>query len=111
MSLMGALPGRSPRLIGILTVGCLAAALAACTSDVSLDEFNLSKKINNIKEATASTLSFQGGRDFSVRPVTQADLVGPQGQCAAAPFAGPTSEDGQPNAAPVVSGGVRIADD
>src|SRR6476661_7602913 len=78
MSLMdvplGRLPQRSKRrLIDLLAIGGLAAALAACTSDVSLDDFNLSRKITNVKNAAASTLSFQGGRDFSVRPVTQAD--------------------------------------
>lgn len=110
---MGVPPGRSPqrfnRLIDLLAIGGLAAALAACTSDVSLDDFNLSRKINNVKNAASSTLSFQGGRDFSVRPVTQADLVGPQGQCAdAGPDPGAAGEDGQPNAAPVVQGGIAL---
>jgi hypothetical protein len=114
MSLMGVPPGRSPqrferRLIDLLAIGALAAVLAACTSDVSLDDFNLSRKINNVKDAASSTLSFGGGRDFSVRPVTQADLVGPQGQCAdAGPGPGPTGEDGQPNAATIVQSGIAL---
>ena len=53
---------------------------------------------------TSATLSFQGGRDFSERPITQADLVGPQGQCASAGLApSATGADGQPNAAPAIA--------
>ena len=102
--------GKSPqridrKLTNVLAIGGLAVALAACTSDVSLDDFNLSRKLSNIAtSATSTTLSFQGGRDFTERPITQADLVGPQGQCAGAgidPSA--TGADGQPNAAPVIA--------
>ena len=92
-----------------LLLGLWPPSWRACTSDVSLDDFNLSRKINNVKNAASSTLSFGGGRDFSVRPVTQADLVGPQGQCAdAGPGPGPTGEDGQPNAATIVQSGIAL---
>jgi hypothetical protein len=109
MSLIVMPPGRPPRfdrkLSNVLAIGGLAAALAGCTSDVSLDDFNLSRKISNIAAtATTTTLSFQGGRDFSERPVTQADLVGPQGQCADTGLgASTTGADGQPNGAPVIA--------
>jgi hypothetical protein len=114
MSLMGMPAGGSPqrfgrRLISMLVAGGLAAMLAACTSDVSLDDFNVSRKLANIKNTASSTLTFQGGRDFSERPITQADLVGPQGQCPGPNVAASmTSEDGQPNAAPIVSGGIAL---
>jgi hypothetical protein len=107
MSLIVVPPGRSPqrlrrKLTNVLAIGGVAAALAACTSDVSLDDFNLSRKISNVAaSATNTTLSFQGGRDFSERPITQGDLIGPQGQCSG-PGVAP-GEDGQPNAAPVIA--------
>jgi hypothetical protein len=108
MSLIVVPPGGSPqrlrrKLINVVAIG-VAAALAACTSDVSLDDFNLSRKISNVAaSATNTTLSFQGGRDFSERPITQGDLIGPQGQCSG-PGAGPASGgEGQPNDAPVIA--------
>ncbi len=116
MSIIVVLPGTSPhrfdrKLINFLAIGGLAAALAACTSDVSLEDFNVSRKISNIAAtATTSTLAFQAGRDFTERPITQADLIGPQGQCAGPGFAqGATGTDGQPNGAPAFAqGGVAL---
>jgi hypothetical protein len=107
MSLIVVPPGRSPlrlrrRLINVLALGGLVAAVAGCTSDVSLDDFNLSRKLSNVaSSATTTTLAFQGGRDFSERPITQADLVGPQGQCAGPGAA--SGGEGQPNDAPVIA--------
>jgi hypothetical protein len=107
MSMIVVPPGKSPqrfdrKLMNMFAIGGLATALAACASDISLDDFNLSRKISNVAaSATTTTLAFQGGRDFSERLVTQADLVGPQGQCAGPGFA--PGGDGQPNAAPVIA--------
>jgi hypothetical protein len=107
MPLMVVPPGRSPqrvdcKLINALAIVGVAAALAACASDISSSDFNVSNKLSNIATNTSASLSFQGGRDFSERPITQADLVGPQGQCAG-PAAGATGADGQPNAAPAIA--------
>jgi hypothetical protein len=108
MSLIVVPPGKSPqrfdrKLINVVAILGVAAGLAACASDISLDEFNLSRKISNLAAQTP-TLSFQASRDFSERPITQADLVGPQGQCAGSGFAaGATGTDGQPNGAPAIA--------
>lgn len=62
--------------------GVLASVLAACNSDISLEDFNVARRATNFAQSQA--LSFTApGQDFSVRRVTQADLIGPQGQCAA----------------------------
>jgi hypothetical protein len=113
MSIIVVLSGTSPhrfdrKLINVLAIGGLAAALAACTSDVSLEDFNVSRKISNIAAtATTSTLAFQASRDFTERPITQADLIGPQGQCAGPGFA--PGADGQLNGAPAFTqGGVAL---
>src|SRR3954453_7088438 len=94
------------KLVHSLAIAGLRSILGACAVDLNVSDLNLGNKISNLG---TSTLSFQGGRDFSVRPITQADLVGPQGQCVdAGPGPGPTGEDGQPNAAPVVQGGIAL---
>jgi hypothetical protein len=109
MPLMVVPPGRSPqrfdrKVINALAIVGVAAALAACASDISLSDFSVSNKLSNIATNTSASLSFQGGRDFSERPITQADLVGPQGQCASAGLApSETGADGQPNAAPAIA--------
>jgi hypothetical protein len=99
-------PGRSPqrfdrRLLNGLIIAGLGSALTACAVDLNLSDMNLGNKISNLG---TSTLSFQGGRDFSLRPITQADLVGPQGQCSggASPSIATTDADGQSSPAPAL---------
>ena len=89
------------KLVNVVAVAGLATALAACAVDLNLSDLNLGNKISNLG---TSTLSFQGGRDFSLRPITQEDLVGPQGQCSGSP--GPSMStvdaDGQSATAPAL---------
>lgn len=93
-------------------LAALAGLLAGCTSDISLEDFNVARRATNF--ATAQSLSFSApGRDFSVRPVTQADLVDAQGQCvpvasapaAAAPDAAGDAAAGAPA---LVQGGIAL---
>src|SRR5215217_4455210 len=89
------------KLVNGLAVAGLASLLAACAVDLNLSDLNVANKISNIG---SSTLAFQGGRDFSLRPITQEDLVGPQGQCTGSP--GPSMSavdaDGQSATAPAL---------
>jgi hypothetical protein len=93
------------KLLNGLAVAGLAAALGACAVDLNLSELNPATKLGNItNNITTSTLAFQGGRDFSLRPITQQDLVGPEGQCSggASPSMSTTDADGQSGAAPAL---------
>jgi hypothetical protein len=85
------------RLVNGLAIAGLASALGACAVDLNLSDLNLGSKISNLG---TSTLSFQGGRDFSLRPITQADLVGPQGQCSGS--AGPSMATAEGDGAPAL---------
>ena len=84
-----------------LAIAGLASALGACAVDLNVSDLNLGNKISNLG---TSTLSFQGGRDFSLRPITQQDLVGPEGQCSgsAGPSMATTDADGQSAPAPAL---------
>jgi hypothetical protein len=92
----------------------LGALLAGCSSDLSMEDFNFARRTRNFVNSQA--LSFSApSQDFSVRPVTQADLVGPQGQCAvpataAAQTPAPLEADSQNGSAePVlVQGGIAL---
>jgi hypothetical protein len=92
------------KLMNVLAFAGLASALAACTSDISLSDLNIAGKVAN-SVTNSAPLSFQGSaRDFTVRPVTSEDLVGPQGQCA-----GGGSSTVDANGQPVgVQGGVAL---
>lgn len=95
-------------------LAALASLLAGCTSDISLEDFNVARRATNF--ATAQSLSFSApGRDFTVRPVTQADLVDAQGQCvpvASAPAPAAAAPDAAGDAAAgapaLVQGGIAL---
>jgi hypothetical protein len=95
----------------LLALAVLAAALAGCTSDISLSDFNLSRTVSSA--VGSNPLAFQAARaNFTLRPVTSDDLVGPQGQCssgAVTPSAVAVDSDGQPTGAPAFAqGGVAL---
>src|SRR5690242_1350789 len=94
------MPAGSPqrfdrKLTNGLAIAGLASALGACAVDLNLSDLNVGNKISNL---SPSSLSFQGGRDFSLRPITQEDLIGPQGQCSgsAGPSMAAVDAEGQP---------------
>jgi hypothetical protein len=97
--------------IRLVASAVLAVSVAACSTDLSLNNVTLAPK----SEALARKpdwATFSGGRnDFELRPIVAADLVGPEGQCAAAAgqstgFADSTS--GEPGAAPLTPGGISL---
>src|SRR5262249_39337278 len=104
----------SRHLLRIATAAVLAAALGACSSNLSLTDVTLAPK-----PGTGMTrpdwATFSGSRnDFELRPITAADLVGPDGQCAATAtgqakgFAEPAPAGAAPAAAPQVAGGISL---
>jgi hypothetical protein len=68
------------RVIGMATLGC---AIAACSSDLSLNNLTLAPKPETLLRKP-DWATFSGGKnEFSLRPVTAADLVNAAGQCSA----------------------------
>ena len=61
-------------------VAVLAASLGACSTDLSLTNVTLPKPDSVLRKPDWATYS-GGTKDFELRPITAADLVGPDGQC------------------------------
>ena len=98
----------------IVVLAALASAIGACSSDLSLSNVTLVPKPETLMRKP-DWATFSGGKnDFELRPITAADLVGPEGQCGAAAagqaagFADPTAAGGAPQAAPPVAGGIAL---
>jgi hypothetical protein len=64
-------------LLRLVAVAVLAAWVAACSSDLS--SINILPKMGSFESLS---LGDAGVQTAEVRPVTAADLIGPQGQCA-----------------------------
>jgi hypothetical protein len=97
-------------LMRVVAVAALASAIGACSSDLSLSNVTLVPKPETLLRKP-DWATFSGGKnDFELRPITAADLVGPEGQCGgggpgqAAGFADPTTGGGAPPAA----GGIAL---
>jgi hypothetical protein len=60
----------------LIAVAVLAAPVAACSSDIG--NINFLPKLGSFDSLTVNTAP----QDTELRPVSAADLVGPQGQCA-----------------------------
>jgi hypothetical protein len=67
-------------LLRLIAVAVLAPSIAACSSDIG--SFNILPKFGGFESLSVSSAPV----NTELRPVTPADLVGPQGQC---PDAGP----------------------
>lgn len=75
------------RLKGVplhMTVAALALAVAGCSSDLSLNNLTLVPKPETMMRKPDWAAISPGKTDFSLRPVTPADLVNADGVCAAA---------------------------
>lgn len=69
----------------ITTAALLALAVGGCSSDLSLNNLTLAPKPETLLRKP-DWATFSGGKnDFLLRPITPADLVNAEGQCAAAP--------------------------
>ena len=103
----------SRNLLRIVAATAVASAAAACSSNLSLTDVTLAPKPSTMM-TRPDWATFSGGKnDFELRPITAADLVSPEGQCAAAPgqaagFADSTAGGGAPAAAPPVAGGISL---
>jgi hypothetical protein len=66
----------------MIAVAAFCSALAACSSDLSLNNVTLVPKPETLLRKP-DWATFSGGKqDFTLRPVTAADLVNAAGQCA-----------------------------
>jgi len=104
----------SRHLLRIATGAMLASVLAACSSNLSLTDVTLAPKPGT-GMSRPDWATFSGGKnDFELRPITAADLVGPDGQCAptaaerAAGFTESATAGAAPAAAPQVAGGISL---
>src|SRR5258708_37152257 len=73
----------------------LASALGACSADLSLNNLTLAPKPEPLPRKPDGSAQTWGRAGFD-RPVTAADLVGPEGQCSGA---GPEQVPAEPGAA------------
>jgi hypothetical protein len=102
---------RMPRVnamaLRMTVVAALALAAGACSSDLSLNNLTLAPKPDTLLRKPDWATFSAGKNDFLLRPITAADLVNADGQCAATPgqgFADPTAA----GAAPPATGGVAL---
>jgi len=84
-------------VLRVIAMATLACAMAACSSDLSLNGVTLVPKPETLLRKP-DWATFSGGKsDFELRPVTAADLVSAEGQC--------DSGAGQAAADPTAAGG------
>lgn len=97
----------------LLAIATLASVTSACgTSSVTeLGHVNLLPNVSNLSRP--DWMTYSGGKnEFSLRPVTEADLVSAEGLCAttateaAAPP--PDGDAAAPQPAPLLSGGIAL---
>ena len=93
----------------VIAMAALAQALAACSSDLSLNNLTLVPKPETLLRKPDWAAISAPKNDLTLRPVTAADLVGPEGQCGSGPgqaagFADPAA----PGAAAPAVGGISL---
>ena len=96
---------RSNRMVlRALAMAALVQALGACSSDLSLNNLTLVPKPETLMRKPDWATFSAGKNDFSLRPLTSADFVNQDGQCAGAASADQAA--GAEGAAPV--GGIAL---
>src|SRR5260370_28090082 len=88
----------------------LACMLGACSADLSLNNLTLAPKPEPLPRNPDGSAQAWGKPSFD-RPITSADLVGPEGQCSGlAPEQAPAEPGaaGQAQAAPAILGGISL---
>jgi hypothetical protein len=93
-------------------IGVAASLIGACSADMGLDNvtFNTPNP-DPARTAKPGWTSLSGSKtEFGLRPVAQADLVGPEGQCAGGPgqVAAAPGDPVLPATAPTVQGGIAL---
>lgn len=93
----------------MIALAALAAAIGGCSSDLGLNNLTLAPKPDTFLRKPDWATYSGGKNEFELRPVTAADLVGPDGQCSRGPeqAAGFADSAGQ-GAAPPVVGGIAL---
>jgi len=99
---------RSNRMVlRALAMAALVQALAACSSDLSLNNLTLVPKPETLMRKPDWATFSAGKNDSSLRPLTSADFVNQDGQCAAAAEQARGSDQaGAEGAAPI--GGIAL---
>jgi hypothetical protein len=90
-------------------IAALIAVTAACSTNLSLNDVTLTGKPDTMRKPDWTT--FSGGKnDFELRPITAADLVGPEGQCAPGPEQGfaDSSAPGSAPPSPLLAGAIVL---
>jgi len=101
-----------PKALRLLALAALVPAIAACSTDLSLNNVTLAPKPDQLFRKP-DWATFSGGKnDFELRPITPADLVAPDGSCPigqgqASGFA-EQSGAGAPPQAPPPNGGISL---
>jgi hypothetical protein len=91
------------RMIAMATLG---SAVAACSTDLGLNNVTLVPKPETLLRKP-DWATFSGGKqDFTLRPVTAADLVNAAGQCSSE--SAQAGSDPTVGAAPPVAGGIAL---
>jgi hypothetical protein len=94
-------------VLRMIAMAVLACAMAACSSDLSLNNVTLVPKPETLLRKP-DWATFSGGKsDFALRPVTAADLVDAAGQCASDGGQG-AADAAAAGPAPVVAGGIAL---
>jgi hypothetical protein len=92
-------------------IGLLAGMIGACSADIGLNNVTFTPNPDPARTAKPDWTTFSGSKtEFSLRPVSQADLVGPEGQCAGGPgqVAAAPGEPVLPATTPTVQGGIAL---
>jgi hypothetical protein len=88
----------------------IAPAIGACSADMGLNNVTFTPTPEPSR-AKPDWATFSGNKsEFTLRPVTQSDLVGPEGQCAGGPgqVAAAPGEPVLPATVPTVQGGIAL---
>jgi hypothetical protein len=92
-------------------IGLLASMIGACSADMGLNNVTFTPNPEPARTAKPDWTTFSGSKtEFGLRPVSQADLVGPEGQCAGGPgqVAAAPGEPVLPATTPTVQGGIAL---
>ena len=97
---------RRNKILHVLAMTVFGSAVAACSSDLSLNNVTLVPKPETLLRKP-DWATFSGGKnDFTLRPVTAADLVNAAGQCAGE--AEQAGNDATTAGAAPVTGGIAL---
>ena len=95
-------------VLRLIATAALVQAVGACSSDLSLNNLTLVPKPESLMRKPDWATFSAGKSDFTLRPVTSADLVNPDGQCAAAAEQAAGPADPAAGASAPVLGGIVL---